>query len=222
MDLKVKKNKFYSRIIRIIRTQVEEFSFPSLFGYRKLPQPFMILIACILSLRTQDRTTLQAAKRLFKVAPTVYKMQHLSLKRIERLIYPVGFYRRKAKIIKEISMRLVRDFSGKVPKNKEILLSFKGVGLKTANLVLGLGFGIPAICVDTHVHRIANRLGWVKTTCAEETEARLRKIIPKRYWIELNRLFVSFGQNICRPIFPWCSKCKVANFCLKRKVKKWR
>jgi endonuclease-3 len=149
-------------------------------------------------------------------------MVKLTVARIQKLIYPVGFYRNKSRIILDLSRKLLKDYSGRVPDCLDALLGLKGVGRKTANLVLGLGFGVPAICVDTHVHRITNRLGWVKTGNPEETEFALQKIIPRGKWIELNTLLVTFGQNFCLPVSPFCSKCKVYVFCKRRGVIKSR
>jgi len=173
-------------------------------------------------LRTKDKTTIEASKRLFKVANNPKSMIKLSPKRLRGIIYPVGFYRGKAKVILGLSHKIINDFNGFVPRKIEELLSFRGVGRKTANLVLGLGFNIPSICVDTHVHRISNRLGWVKTTKPEETEKELGKILPKRLWIELNTILVTFGQNLCVPISPFCSICNVSHFCKKLGVDKSR
>jgi endonuclease III len=175
--------------------------------------PYQVLISCILSLRTKDKTTMAASKRLFEVAASPKSMVKLSEKRISELIYPVGFYRNKAKVILDLSRKIIESFSGRVPGRLEDLLAFRGVGRKTANLVLGLGFQIPAICVDTHVHRIANRLGWVKTKTPEETEEALKKIVSRAYWIELNTILVTFGQNLCVPVSPFCSRCKAYKFC---------
>jgi endonuclease-3 len=149
-------------------------------------------------------------------------MVRLSGGHIQRLIYPVGFYRNKAKAFLGISRKLIQDFKGRVPGNLEELLKLKGVGRKTANLVLGLGYKIPAICVDTHVHRISNRLGWVKTKEPHATEEALKKIIPKDYWIRLNTLLVAFGQNMCLPISPYCSRCYVNRYCEKIGVNRYR
>jgi endonuclease-3 len=149
-------------------------------------------------------------------------MSALSPQRIAKLIYPVGFYRTKARHILEISRRLINEFDGRVPDDLEGLLSLKGVGLKTANLVLGLGYGIPAICVDTHVHRISNRLGWIKSRTPQETEPALRQIIPKKYWIALNTIMVTFGQNVCKPVSPRCSLCSVRRLCKRIGVTTWR
>ena len=175
--------------------------------------PFRVLISCILSLRTQDSTTAQASHRFFALADTPQKMVKLSIKTIQKAIFPVGFYRTKAKVIREICRVLLRDYAGKVPDDIDELLKLKGVGRKTANLVVTLGYKKPGICVDTHVHRISNRWGYVKTTTPEKTEFALREKLPKQYWIEYNDLLVSFGQHLCRPISPVCSRCPVRKYC---------
>lgn len=172
-----------------------------------------MLIACILSLRTQDTTTGPAAARLFALARTPAAMLRLPARRIERAIYPVGFYRTKARVIREVCRELLRRWGGRVPDEIDDLLTLRGVGRKTANLVVTMGYGRPGICVDTHVHRISNRLGWVRTGTPEETEMALRAIVPRRYWIGLNDLFVSFGQNVCGPLSPRCSVCPVRALC---------
>jgi len=210
------------KILRLIKTQIRTFVVPSVTQFSKSGDPYRVLISCLLSLRTKDRTTIQASQRLFKIADKPESMIKLTAGRIRKLIYPVGFYRNKSKIILNLSKKLLEDFSGKVPGTLNALLGLKGVGRKTANLVLGLGFGIPAICVDTHVHRISNRLGWVKTSSPEETESALQEIIPRGEWIELNTLLVSFGQNICLPVSPFCSKCNVYGFCKRIGVDKSR
>ena len=175
--------------------------------------PFRVLVACILSLRTQDATTGPAAARLFAVASTPAAMLLLPARRIERLIYPVGFYRTKARVILGLSRDLLDRFGGRVPDDIDALLSLKGVGRKTANLVVTMGYGKPGICVDTHVHRISNRLGYVRTRDPEATEMALRARLPKRYWIGYNDLLVAFGQNVCTPISPRCSACPVSGLC---------
>jgi len=184
--------------------------------------PFKVLISCILSLRTKDTTTGPASSRLFSLADTPEKMLQLDLKMIEQAIYPVGFYRNKALQIMAICQKLSEKYAGYVPESIEELLKFKGVGRKTANLVVTLGFGKPGICVDTHVHRICNRWGYVTTRTPDETEARLREILPKRYWLRINDLLVTFGQNLCRPVSPFCSKCPVYGYCLRNNVIKNR
>ncbi len=177
--------------------------------------PFQILISCLLSLRTKDETTAQATQRLFQLATAPKTMVKLPLSKIEKVIYPVGFYRTKAKNIKAICRDLISLHSEKVPNTIEDLLRLPGVGRKTANLVITLGYGKLGICVDIHVHRISNRWGYVKTRTPEETEKSLRKKLPKKYWITFNALLVPFGQNLCRPISPHCSLCKIEKSCKK-------
>ncbi len=175
--------------------------------------PFRVLIACILSLRTQDTTTGPAAARLFAVASTPETLLRLRAPRIAELIYPVGFYRTKAGVILGICRDLLERFGGQVPDTIDALLTLKGVGRKTANLVVTMGFNKPGICVDTHVHRISNRLGYVRTRNPEETEMTLRDRLPRRFWIGYNDLLVAFGQNVCAPISPRCSACPVSARC---------
>lgn len=184
--------------------------------------PFLILVSCVLSLRTKDTVTLPASKRLFEYAKTPQELLQLSTQHIQELIFPVGFYRQKAVQLQKISMQLLEQFEGEVPSTKKELLSLPGVGIKTTNLVLAEGFGIPALCVDTHVHRISNRLGLVATRTPEETERALQKIIPKKYWIAFNGLLVMWGQNQCVPISPFCSTCPLQKRCPKIGVKKQR
>ena len=170
-------------------------------------------MACLLSLRTQDTTTGPAAARLFALADTPHAMLELSARTIERAIYPVGFYRTKARVLLGLSRDLLDRFGGGVPDDIDALLTLKGVGRKTANLVVTLGFDKPGICVDTHVHRISNRLGYVRTRTPDETEMALRAKLPARYWIGYNDLLVTFGQNVCAPVSPKCSVCPVARLC---------
>lgn len=184
--------------------------------------PFKVLISCILSLRTKDATTAEASRRLFSLADRPETMGQLQLEEIEQAIYPVGFYRNKAIQIKEICRQLVEKYAGNVPESIEELLRFKGVGRKTANLVVTLGFGKPGICVDTHVHRICNHWGYVATKTPEETEIRLREILPGKYWLRINDLLVAFGQNLCRPVSPFCSKCPLSCYCQRNNVFKNR
>jgi endonuclease-3 len=175
--------------------------------------PFRVLIACILSLRTQDTTTGPAAARLFALADSPAAMLRLPAPRIERAIYPVGFYRTKARAILGICRDLLARFDGRVPDDLDALLTLGGVGRKTANLVITVGYNKPGICVDTHVHRISNRLGYVKTRTPEDTEMALRAKLPRRFWIGYNDLLVSFGQNVCTPLSPRCSTCAVRPLC---------
>ncbi len=184
--------------------------------------PFKVLISCILSLRTQDKTTGAASDRLFALADSPEKMAELSGEVIEKAIYPVGFYRNKTVNILEICRELVRAHKSGVPDSIDELLQLKGVGRKTANLVVTLGFGKPGICVDTHVHRICNRWGYVKTETPEQTEFALRKKLPKEYWIVINDLLVTFGQNQCTPISPKCSTCPIYHLCDRVGVEKTR
>jgi endonuclease III len=175
--------------------------------------PFRVLIATLISLRTKDEVTMAASRRLFEIASTPSEMIKIDVKSIEEAIYPAGFYHVKAKNIQKISKILLDKFGSQVPADRESLLSLPGVGVKTANLTLNLGFGIDAICVDTHVHRISNRLGWIRTSTPEESEKALQKIMPRRFWIPLNELLVSFGQQTCKPISPHCSRCKLEKTC---------
>lgn len=177
--------------------------------------PYRVLIATIISLRTKDEVTLSASKRLFALAKDPQSMLALSVSQIEDAIYPAGFYKTKAKTIQAISLQLLERFDGKVPDTQQELLSLPGVGIKTANLTLNLGFQIEAICVDCHVHQIANRLGWVATKTPEQTEEALASLMPRRFWIPLNELLVRYGQLICTPVSPFCSKCPEEKACPK-------
>jgi endonuclease-3 len=198
----------------LLRKQVKTLQLPWLENFALHDRdPFKILISCILSLRTQDRTTGPASERLFRLAPTPQALSRLPIPTIEKTIYPVGFYRVKAATIRDISKELLKKDGGSVPSSMEDLLKLKGVGRKTANLVLTRGFNKYGICVDTHVHRITNRWGLVRTKSPDETERALRELLPKRYWKDLNMHLVSFGQAICQPISPFCSKCRIHDFC---------
>lgn len=181
--------------------------------------PYLVLIACILSLRTNDRTTYPATLRMLKLAKTPEKMMNVSEDDLAKAIYPVGFYKNKAGQIIELSRLIVEKYDGKVPDSIDELCKFRGVGRKTANLVMTLGFGVPAICVDVHVHRIFNRLGYVKTKTPEETEFALREKLPVKYWIPVNSLLVTHGQNVCKPINPKCDICPIKKFCDRISVK---
>ncbi|MBF0479289.1 MAG: endonuclease III [Candidatus Omnitrophica bacterium] len=216
-------NQIITLIIKTLRKAEKDFPDPSvtLVG-KRWHDPFLVWISCILSLRTQDATTLPAAERLFQLAKDPFSMAQLTVKQIEKAIYPVGFYHTKAKNILGICRRLIDEFKGKVPDDLDVLLSFNGVGRKTANLVLTEGFGKLGICVDTHVHRISNRLGYVKTKTPEETEFALREKLPSQYWIEYNTLLVVWGQNICKPVSPLCSQCPVNVWCKQAGVLKKR
>jgi endonuclease-3 len=184
--------------------------------------PFKVLIATLLSLRTRDDTTAVAAPRLFAVADTPQTMVTLSADEVAQLIYPVGFYRTKARDILAICQQLITQHAGQVPADMNQLLALPGVGRKTANLVLAIGFGIPAICVDIHVHRICNRWGYVDTTTPEETEQVLRQALPSAFWIPINGLLVTLGQQICHPTSPRCSQCPLRTVCAQRGVTRHR
>jgi endonuclease-3 len=180
---------------------------------RNKRDPFRVLISTIISLRTKDDVTDAASKRLFDLADTPQEMSGLHLRKIQKAIYPAGFYKTKANTIRDISRRLVAEYGGRVPDSVDELLRFRGVGRKTATLVVSLGYNKPAICVDTHVHRISNRLGLVETKNPTETEFALMGVIPKRFWIGYNELLVRFGQNVCKPVSPHCSTCPVRQDC---------
>jgi len=207
-------NSNIDQVIKTLRQAVTTFSEPSvtLVG-RRWSSPFHVLISCLLSLRTRDETTLPASLRLFRAAETPEELLKLPLRRIEKLIYPVGFYRTKARTLHAVAGDLIKRFGGRVPDSIDELLTLKGVGRKTANLVMTEGFHRPAICVDTHVHRISNRFGYVRTRTPNETEGALRKKLPKEYWIDYNALLVTWGQNVCKPISPLCSGCVVNKVC---------
>jgi len=185
-------------------------------------RPFRVLVSCILSLRTKDDVTMAASKRLLAIAKTPEELAALGEDVIEKAIYPAGFYKTKAKTLREAAGELRDKYSSVVPDTIDELLKFRGVGRKTANLVVTLGYGKPGICVDTHVHRITNRWGLVSTKTPDKTEFALRKCLPEKYWIRFNDLLVTYGQNICRPISPFCSRCPISGFCEKRGVLKSR
>jgi endonuclease-3 len=210
-------------VIPILRQQVKQW-LPALVDGMAAEErnPYKILIATILSLRTKDTLTAQIAPKLFALADTPADMVKLSEDDIATTIYPVGFYRNKAKSILAISHTLLTQYNGQVPANLEQLLALPGVGRKTANLVLGAGFNIPSICVDIHVHRISNRWGYVQTDAPDATELVLRNKLPSSYWLEYNALLVTFGQNLCTPTSPWCSRCPLTEFCARVGVVKSR
>lgn len=201
-------------IVRILREEVQSLTEPIVTEIsRTRRDPFEILISTILSLRTKDDVTRAASHRLFQVARTPREILELPEEEIARLIFPVGFYKTKARRLKEVSADILERFGGAVPDNLDELLKLPGVGRKTANLVITLGYGKQGICVDTHVHRVSNRLGYVSTKTPEQTEMELRKKLPPEYWIEYNDLLVAWGQNICKPISPFCSRCAIRSYC---------
>ncbi|MGR3311525.1 MAG: endonuclease III domain-containing protein [Candidatus Brocadiales bacterium] len=199
----------------MLKCETRKYTVPIVTEVSKSRNPFKVLISCLLSLRTKDAVTREASERLFKLAGSPGRMVNLEVSLIEKTIYPVGFYKTKAKRIKEICATLLGHYNGKVPDAIDELLKLKGVGRKTANLVVTMGYEKQGICVDTHVHRIVNRLGYVRTKTPEQTELALREKLPAKYWLTFNDLLVTYGQNICVPISPWCSKCKIADLCKK-------
>ena len=209
--------------IALLREKVKDFQVPIVdLVQAQTEEPWKVLVATILSARTNDLTTAVAVKKLFKRVKDVQQLADLSLVQLEKLIFPVGFYRNKAKFLKQLPGVLDDKFRGKIPDDIDSLVKLPGVGRKTANLVVAVAFGKPAICVDTHVHRISNRWGYVQTKNPEKTEFALREKLPKKYWIEYNDLLVSFGQHLCRPISPVCSQCPVEKFCDRVGVKTHR
>ena len=208
--------------LKKLKKAVRKFRTPSVTVIAKKNDPFAVLVSCIISLRTRDEVTELASARLFNLAKLPAELLELSNAKIEKAIYPAAFYRNKTKSLKELCQVLVKEYSGKVPDQLEELLKLKGVGRKTANLTLILGHNKPGICVDIHVHRISNRWGYVKTKSPDETEMVLREILPKRFWKGYNDLLVSFGQNLCKPISPFCSSCPVEDQCPKIGVNRSR
>lgn len=221
---KMLKIKNINIIIKLLKKESKNWKYPFVSEWsRVVKDPFTTLISCLLSLRTKDEVTAKASVRLLKKYNTPKKILSLSNKQIEKLIYPVGFYKTKAKRIKEICKFLIEKYNGKVPDSFDELIKLKGVGPKTASIVVVYGYNkLEHIPVDTHVHQISNRLGWVKTKTPEKTQIELEKIIPKRYWYDLNELFVQFGQNICVSVSPFCSKCPINKYCLKIGVNRSR
>lgn len=201
--------------IRIVKREIRRWQEPvvGVVARESDRDPFLILISCLLSLRTKDKTTGEASARLFTLARTPVAMLKLPLRKIEQAIYPVGFYRTKARSIHQICRRLLEAYGGTVPDSIDELVTLPGVGRKTANLVVTVGYGKPGICVDIHVHRITNRWGYIKTKTPEESEAALRKKLPKRYWMTFNDLLVPYGQNLCQPVSPLCSACRLTDLC---------
>lgn len=210
-------------IIAILKKEARRLKVPAVGLIAQQTQdPFQVLISCLLSLRTRDETTEAASARLFRLADTPRRMLRLSADQIESAIYPVSFYRNKAKQILAICRDLLEKFGGNVPDSIDALLTLPGVGRKTANLVVTVAFRKPGICVDTHVHRISNRIGYIRTKNPEESEMALRKKLPKRYWIIYNDLLVPFGQFICKPVSPICSRCEISSYCRQVGVEKKR
>ncbi len=208
----------YLKVLARLEKEVIHWDLPSVSkiakSQKKKPDPFHVLVGTILSLRTRDQVTLPAARRLLAEAPTPKDLARMRISRIQKLVYPVCFYRNKSRSLKEMSKLILEKFGGEVPRTMEDLLSLPGVGRKTANLVLILGFGDEnGLCVDTHVHRVTQRLGLLRTKTPDETELKLRELLPKRVWAGINDLLVPFGQKICTPLSPKCDQCPVAKWC---------
>ncbi len=206
-------NRNIDTVIRTLKRLVRRWKEPVVGHYKQ--DPFATLISCLLSLRTKDETTRSASERLFRLARTPRTLLALPVRTIERAIYPVGFYRTKARTLHVVCRTLLERYGGLVPADLDELLTIKGVGRKTANLVITLAFRQDGICVDTHVHRISNRWGYVRTKTPEETEQALRQTLPRRHWQIYNDLLVTFGQNLCHPTSPWCSRCPLERACAK-------
>jgi endonuclease-3 len=215
-------NKTLAKMLSRIRKAVKSFRSPAVTQISLANDPFRVLVSCLLSLRTRDEVTEAASRRLFALADTPETLLLIDQKAIEEAIYPAAFFRNKAASLLDICRHLIAHHEGRVPDTIEELLDLKGVGRKTANLTVVLGHQGMGICVDIHVHRICNRLGYVKTKSPDETEMVLRKQLPKRYWREINDLLVAFGQNVCKPVSPFCSHCTVAEYCAKTGVDRSR
>jgi endonuclease-3 len=216
--------KTLQKLLRILRREIPKWKVPAVgvIAEQAVDRPFETLVSTILSLRTKDAVTEQASRRLLSRAPTPAAIASLPLKQVEDLIYPVGFYHTKARNLRKTCRILLTKHGGKVPRDLDSLLNLPGVGRKTANLVMTVGHGDYGICVDTHVHRITNLWGYVQTATPEKTEFALRAKLPRRYWKTYNDILVTFGQNLCVPVSPWCSKCPVEQLCEKAGRKRFR
>jgi len=213
-------NRTIEMVFGTLKSFVRRWEEPVVGRYRT--DPFTTLISCLLSLRTRDETTRGASERLFRLARTPEQLLALSPSTIERAIYPVSFYRNKTRALRGVCRTLIERHGGRVPETLEQLLAIKGVGRKTANLVITLAFRKAGICVDTHVHRISNRWGYVTTNTPEDTEMALRRVLPRRYWRIYNDVLVAFGQHLCHPTSPWCSRCPIERWCPKIGVRRRR
>lgn len=211
------------KIFNILKEEYNKSETPSVtLIANTMGNPFYVLISTLISLRTKDEITIKVSKNFFNKIYSFEDIVKIKINELEKLLYPAGFYKTKAKRLKDIAEIIIKEYNGNIPDKIEELLKLPGVGRKTANLVISLGFNKPSIAVDTHVHRISNRLGLVNTKSPEETEMKLKEIIPKKYWQDINNFLVSFGQKTCRPISPYCSKCKLNYMCEKRGVVKNR
>lgn len=209
----MKKSKKIEAVMENLAKYYDYKERTTLNRMRKKPDPYKVLVACLLSLRARDENTEKVSKELFKFADTPKKMIKIPIPKLEKIIYSSGHYKKKARAINHVSKELIKKHNGKVPDKKEELLKIKGIGPKTANIVLAFAYGQDVLPIDTHCHRIPNRLGWLKTKTPEKTEEELEKILPKKYWSEFNAIFVLFGQTICQPISPKCSECPVRKYC---------
>lgn len=215
-------NKVIDRVFEILSREVGALHEPIVGKVAREGDPYKVLVSTMLSLRTKDATTEQACSKLFAIASSPEEIARTPLDVIERAIFPVGFYKTKARSIQDASRIILEKFGGTVPSDMEQLLGLPGVGRKTANLVIILGFDDMGICVDTHVHRISNRWGYVSTKTPEATEMKLREILPERYWKDINNFLVPYGQHVCLPVSPFCSKCKLFSLCGRIGVKSSR
>ncbi|MBR9702099.1 endonuclease III [Candidatus Pacearchaeota archaeon] len=209
-------------IMKILSKEFPSNEQTTLNRMRKKPNAFKVLISCLLSLRAKDETTEVISQNLFKIADTPQTILKIPTRKLEKIIFSTGHYRKKARVLKHVCKELIERFESKVPKTREELMSIKGVGLKTANVVLAFAFGQQVVVVDTPVHRISNRIGFVKTKNADKTEPELTKILPKKYVTEINGIFILFGREICQPVSPWCSKCPIKKYCSRVGVKRSR
>ena len=212
------KNNYVSNLESVMKILEKHFHYTERTTLNRMrkeesPDAFKILISCLLSLRAKDETTDRISKELFKIADTPEKLAKINTKKLEKIIFSTGHYHKKARTLKHVSKELIKRFNSQVPDNKENLMSIKGIGPKTSNLVLNFAFNQPYIPVDVHCHRIPNRLGWVLTKTPEQTEKELEKILPKEYWMEFNGIFVLFGKTICVPVSPKCSICPIKDYC---------
>ena len=211
------------KVMHLLSEEYPKFKKPIVTEYSELRHdPFEVLISTILSLRTKDQTTAKASEKLFALADNPADMIKLTVQEVEKAIYPVGFYKTKANTVLDTCKLLLKKYNGTVPDDLDELLTIKGVGRKTANLVMTLGYNKPGLCIDTHCHRFPNRLGWIKTKNAEETEFLLRKLLPQKYWKVFNDYIVAYGQNVCLPVSPRCSICRIKPYCKRIGVMNFR
>jgi endonuclease III len=216
-------NKNIDGILRTVQNTVKAYDIPVLEKFNELTRdPYWVLISCILSLRAKDETTEKVAKALYAAAPSPEKVLKIPVKKMEKIVYRSGFYKVKARNVLNITRTILEKYKGRVPDEIDELMTIKGVGRKTANLVVTVAFNKPGICVDTHVHKISNRWGYVRTKTPDETEMKLREILPQKYWMKINMWLVLFGQNVCLSVSPWCSKCPLEKQCPKVGVEKHR